>query len=129
MGKKTTTVKKINSTELLVENIVNGMQEVKACEIAVLDMRDIKAAVADYYIICHGTSNTHVAAISCSVEKETLEKLGEKPSHIEGTQNAQWILMDYFSAVVHVFDEKTRGYYRLEDLWADAEIRMVKESA
>lgn len=129
MGKKATTVKKISSAELLVENIVNGMQEVKAREIAILDMRDIRSAVTDYYIICHGTSNTHVEAISRSVEKETREKLGEKPAHIEGVSNAQWILMDYFSAVVHIFDETTRGYYRLEDLWADANIRMVKESA
>jgi len=119
----------MNSAELLVENIVNGMQEVKAREIAVLDMRGINSAVTDYYIICHGTSNTHVEAISRSVEKETLVNLGEKPAHIEGVSNAQWILMDYFSAVVHIFDETTRGYYRLEDLWADANIRLVKESA
>jgi ribosome-associated protein len=125
MGKKL----KQTPTELLVDIIVNGMQEVKAKDIVVLDMKDVRSATTDFYIICNGTSNTHVEAISRSVERETLEKVSEKPSHTEGVQNAQWILMDYFSVVVHIFDEKSREYYRLEDLWADANMRSIKESA
>jgi ribosome-associated protein len=125
MGKKL----KQTPTELLVDIIVNGMQEVKAKDIVVLDMKDVRSATTDFYIICNGTSNTHVEAISRSVERETAEKISEKPSHMEGVQNAQWILMDYFSVVVHIFDEKSREYYRLEDLWADANMRSIKESA
>jgi ribosome-associated protein len=125
MGKKL----KHTPTELLVDIIVNGMQEVKAKDIVVLDMKDVRSAITDFFVICHGTSNTHVEAISRSVEKETIEKLTEKPAHVEGVQNAQWILMDYFSVVVHIFDEKSREYYRLEDLWADANMRFIKESA
>lgn len=125
MGKKL----KQTPTELLVDIIVNGMQEVKAKDIVVLDMKDVRSATTDFYIICNGTSNTHVEAISRSVERETIEKVSEKPSHMEGVQNAQWILMDYFSVVVHIFDEKSREYYRLEDLWADANMRTIKESA
>lgn len=116
------TVKKTKKdyNEVFTETIVDGMQEVKAHNIVVLDMRQIKNATADFFIVCHGTSNTQVTAIARSVEKVTFEQINEKPWHIEGTGNSKWILMDYVNVVVHIFDLETRPFYALEELWADA---------
>lgn len=112
-------------TEVLVDVIVEGMQEIKAYDIQVLDLRNVENAMADFFVICHGTSNTQVEAIARSVEREAQEKLTEKPWHIEGTGNSQWILMDYVNVIVHIFDEPTRPFYALEELWADADFRKI----
>jgi ribosome-associated protein len=85
--------------------------------------------MTDYFVVCHGSSSTQVEAIARSVEKETLLNLGEKPFHVEGKQNSQWILMDYFNVVVHIFNETTRNYYSLEELWADADFTRYEEVA
>jgi len=82
--------------------------------------------MTDYFVICHGNSNTQVQAIAQSVEKETQKTLGDSPWHIEGTRNAKWVLMDYVNVVVHIFDQEARGFYALEDLWADAEMKHIK---
>lgn len=121
--------KKKENTEALLDEIVNGMQEVRAKEIVVIDLRGVDNAMADYFVVCHATSNTQVEAIARSVEKETMVNLGEKPVHTEGKQNAQWILMDYFNIIVHIFGESAREYYALEDLWADAEFTRYEEVA
>lgn len=121
------TAKKANKdySEVLTDAVVNGMQEIKAHDIVVLDMRRIDHAMADFFVICHGTSNTQVEAIARSVEKVTAEQVNEKPWHIEGAGNSKWILMDYVNVVVHIFDLETRPYYALEELWADAETRKI----
>ncbi len=105
------------------------MLEKKAHRVVVLDLRKIASTVADYFIVCHGTSTTQVEAIARSVEEMTTRELSESPSHIEGVSNAQWILMDYFSVVVHIFEEKAREYYDLEELWADASVLPIEARA
>ena len=104
----------------LVETILEGMQDVKAHDIVVLDLRDIPNSVTDYFVICHGDSNTQVEAISRSVIRETVDNLNDKPWHREGMENSQWILIDYVNVVVHVFYKDARPFYDIEGLWADA---------
>lgn len=111
---------KDNDSEILCDTIVEGMQENKAKDIVVLDMRKIIGSVCDFFVICTGDSSTQVDGISTSVVRFTRKALSEKPWRIEGKTNSEWILMDYGNVVAHVFYKDTRGFYDLEDLWADA---------
>ena len=108
-----------NDSQLLCDNIVEGMQENKANDIVVIDLREIDSAVCDFFVICSGDSSTQVDGISSSVARYTRENLSEKPWKIEGKTNSEWILMDYVSVVAHVFYKETRTFYDIEDLWAD----------
>lgn len=110
------------STDVLLTNIIKGIEEVKGNDIEILDLRAIETAVCDYFVICNGTSNTQVNAIVNSVQKTVSKELKDKPWHIEGTDNAEWVLMDYVSIVVHVFQKEIREYYNIEGLWGDAKI-------
>jgi ribosome-associated protein len=114
--------KKTISTDVLLTNIIKGIEEVKGNDIEILDLRAIDTAVCDYFVICNGTSNTQVNAIVNSVQKIVSKELKDKPWHIEGTDNAEWVLMDYVSIVVHVFQKEIREYYNIEGLWGDAKI-------
>ncbi len=125
MTKKTTTKKKDDPAGTLIDSIIFGMEEVKANEITVMDLLKIGHSSTDYFIICHANTGTQVKAISESVEKETIQQANERPLHVEGTQNAKWILMDYGNVVVHVFDKESRSFYDIEELWGDAEIRNI----
>ncbi|WP_196891698.1 ribosome silencing factor [Aureivirga marina] len=113
------------STDELIAVILKGIEEVKGEDIQLLDLRDIENTVCDYFIICSGTSNTHVNAISGSIQKIVSKQLKDKPWHVEGEQNAEWILMDYVNLVVHVFQKQTREFYDLENLWGDAKITNI----
>lgn len=105
--------------------IVKGMEEKKASDIVVMDLRGIKNNVADFFVICSGTSDTQLEAISSAVEEEVLKNNKESPWRSEGKSNRQWILMDYVNVVVHIFLKETREFYGLEDLWGDAKVTHV----
>lgn len=120
--------KKENNTDLLIANIIAGIEEVKGSDIQILDLREIENTVCDYFIICSGNSNTQVNAITQSINKTTSKKLKEKPWHIEGTENAEWVLMDYVSVVVHVFQKHIREFYNIEELWGDAKTTVVESN-
>ena len=109
----------MNSKELS-KIVVQGMQEKKATDIVVIDLRGVKNAVSDYFVICTGTSDTQLDAISESVEKEVYKYTGEFPWHREGKENKEWVLIDYVDVVAHVFKKDKRAFYGLEDLWGDA---------
>ncbi|MFK7787248.1 MAG: ribosome silencing factor [Crocinitomicaceae bacterium] len=109
-----------NDSQLLSETIVEGMQENKAKDIVVLDLREIESSVCDFFVICTGDSSTQVDGISNAIVRHTRKTLSEKPWAMEGQKNSEWILMDYVSVVAHVFYHETRAFYDLEDLWADA---------
>lgn len=111
---------KEDDSQVLCDAIVEGMQENKAKDIVVLDLREIHNAVCDYFVICSGESSTQVDGISSSVMRHTRKELSEKPYSVEGQSNREWILLDYVSVVAHVFYKETRTFYELEDLWADA---------
>ena len=110
---------------MLAEIAIKGMQEKKAKEIVCLDLRNINNAVSDFFVICHGDSNTQVDAIADSVEFEIKKAIGENPWHREGFENAEWILLDYVNVVIHVFQKPQRDFYRIEDLWADAKTAAI----
>lgn len=112
--------KKQVEPDQIVTQVISGIEEVKGQNIEILDLREIENTVCDYFIICDGTSNTQVNAIVNSIQKQVSKNLGEKPWHVEGTENAEWILMDFVSVVVHVFQKHTREFYDIEGLWGDA---------
>jgi ribosome-associated protein len=114
------------SADILSKYIVKGIQEKKGQDVVILDLTGIGNAIADYFIICTGSSDTQVDAISDSVEKEVLEGAKEKPWHREGIQNKEWILLDYVNVVVHIFKTNIRSFYGLEDLWGDADITRIE---
>ena len=112
--------KKLAGTDQLITQIIRGIEEVKGKDIEILDLRDIENTVCDYFIICNGTSNTQVNAIVNSVQKSVSKALKEKPWHVEGSDNSEWVLMDYVHVVVHVFQKHIREFYDIEGLWGDA---------
>lgn len=120
--------KKIVNSDLLITEIVRGIEDVKGENITILDLREIENTVCDYFIICEGNSNTQVSAVSGSIQKIVSKSLKDKPWHVEGESNAEWILLDYVNIVVHVFQKQVREFYNLEGLWGDAKITNIKSS-
>jgi len=118
---------KKSADQLLVDTVVEGIQEVKGKDITILDLRGIHNRVCDYYVICQADSSTQVNAIAGSVEVMVKKKIGERPYHSEGFQNSEWILVDYVTVVVHIFQSEVRDFYNLESLWADAEITRIPD--
>jgi ribosome-associated protein len=111
----------------LADLVVRGMQDKKASDIVVLNLKHLKNAVADYFVICSATSDTQLDAIARSVEEEVEKSTGQMPWQSEGRQNREWVLLDYVDVVVHVFLRDRRSFYALEELWGDAEISFIEE--
>jgi len=118
--------KKTDGVNKLIEKIIVGISDVKGLNIEMIDLRKIENRICDFYIICSGSSNTHVSAILESVKKKISKSLKEKPSHTEGEENAEWILLDYINVVVHIFQEKVREFYKIEELWGDCKVNMIQ---
>ena len=117
--------KKTVGLNSLIEKIVIGITDVKGQDIEMIDLRKIENRICDFYIICSGSSNTHVSAILDSVKKKVSKSLKEKPSHTEGEENAEWILLDYINVVVHIFQKKVRDFYKIEELWGDCKTNII----
>ena len=117
--------KKNVSADDLIAVILKAVDEVKAENIEILDLREIENTVCDYFIVCTGTSNTHVNAISGIIQKQVGKIIQEKAWHVEGEGTAEWILLDYVNVVVHVFQKHIREYYDIESLWGDAKITSI----
>ena len=120
--------KENRNADQLITTIIGGIEEVKGNEITILDLREIENTVCDYFIICEGTSNTQVNAIVNSIQKQVSKTLKDKPWHVEGADNAEWVLMDYVNVVVHVFQKHIREYYDIESLWGDAKTTQIETS-
>ena len=114
--------------KLLIEKIIEAIQDTKGEDIKLLDLTKIENSAADYFIICSANSNTQVNAIAGNIEKKVRNELKNRPWHVEGTENAMWILVDYISVVVHIFQKNIREFYDLEDLWSDAQITSIDEN-
>ena len=104
-----------NSSQSLLEEIIQLAFEKKAQDLILLDLRGL-SYLSDYFIVCNGTSEPQVKAIVDNIRKGT----SFKPKHLEGYTNKKWVLLDYFEIIVHVFDEQGRNYYAIENIWADA---------
>ena len=108
--------------------IVEAIQDKKGQQIVTIDLSEVENSICDYFIICHGESTTQVGAIAESIEKKMKEKAQTRAHHVEGLQNSQWVLLDYFDILVHVFQEDYRSFYRLEELWADGKVTRIEET-
>jgi len=113
-------------SEPIVQAILKGMLEKKAKDPVVLRFGRLNTAVCDAFVICHGTSRTQIEAIADAVVVEVKKERNEPPWHKEGFENAEWILIDYSSVVVHIFQDSRRNFYNLEQLWGDAKIEKIK---
>ena len=120
--------KENNNSDALISTILEGIEDVKGKEIKILDLREIENTVCDYFIICEGNSNTQVNAIVGAVQKKVSKTLKDHPWHVEGSENAEWVLMDYVNVVVHVFQKHIRQYYDIESLWGDAKTTIIETS-
>ena len=109
-----------SSEDALISNIITGIENVKGLDVRLLDLRDIENTVCNYFVVCSGSSNTHVNAIVSAIQKTVSKELKEKPFHTEGSDNAELVLIDYVNIVVHVFQKHIREYYNIEELWGDA---------
>jgi ribosome-associated protein len=114
------------NAKALTDVVIEGLQEIKGQEILRMDLRQVSGAITDYFIICTGTSDKHVQALAESV-LITAKKTGEIPHNREGMQAGEWVLIDYVNVVVHIFLREKRNFFRLEDLWGDAEFEQIVE--
>jgi len=122
------TIKSNNFTQIdqLISQIIKGIEEVKGNDTTILDLREIENTVCNYFVICNGTSNTQVNAIVNSIQKTVSKSLKDKPWHVEGSENAEWVLIDYVNVVVHVFQKHIREFYDIEGLWGDAKTTTIE---
>jgi ribosome-associated protein len=119
-------VKKVKSaSEMLASIVEEGIFEKLGEDVVQIDLRKIKNAVADFFIVCHGKSRAQVEAIADSVQMEVKKAVGINVWKKEGFENAEWILLDYVDVVVHIFQEGNRRFYKLEELWADADTKLI----
>jgi ribosome-associated protein len=119
--------KRPDEAEVLLDNIVKGIFEKKGQNVLKIDLRKLETRIADYFVICHGSSVTQVDSICDSVDDTVRLGTGEKPMHIEGLDNCFWVLLDYGNVIVHIFLEEYRNFYSLESLWADASIKIMED--
>jgi ribosome-associated protein len=120
--------RKGGDSKKLCDAIVKGMQEKKAIDILVMDLRKVKNAVADFFVICSGGSDKQLDAIADSVDEEVYKTVKENPWHVEGKNNKEWMLLDYFDVVAHIFRKDKREFFALEKLWGDAEMTEIEDS-
>jgi ribosome-associated protein len=114
--------KELINSEKLSEIVVEGMKERKAQNIVLMDLREVKNAIADFFVICTGTSETQIDAISESIEEFVFKQAQQEVWHKEGKENKEWILLDFVDVVANVFKKSTREFYLLEQLWGDAKL-------
>lgn len=117
----------MNETQLLLDNIIEGIKEKKGKNITVIDLTKLEGLTYGYFVICEGDSTTQVNAIADSVKDFVRKNIRVKPFASDGYQNSQWIAFDYGEILVHVFLRETREYYKLESLWSDARITEIKD--
>jgi len=122
MAKKNPTLKKLHST------ILSSIEDKMGKDIVSIDLRKVENAVASYFIICHGDSNTHATAIADWVAENVENELDERVWKVQGKENSEWIILDYGSIVLHVFQRPFRHHYNLEELWADGVLTTVQEA-
>lgn len=114
-------------SDFLAEMAVKGMEEKKGKKIIKIDLKGVNAAVADFFIICHGDSDKQVQALARSVEEVIQKNAQDKPISREGEELGRWILLDYADIVVHIFLGELRDFYSLEDLWSDGEFTTYED--
>lgn len=115
------------SYEQQQELIIDALQNLKAQNIIHLDFAKLENAPCKSFLICEGTSTTHVSAIAQSVERKLREVIKERPRSNEGAQMAEWVLLDYFDIIIHIFLPEVRQKFDLEGLWGDAKLTTIQD--
>lgn len=122
--------KKAKTTSISLANLaIEGIFDKKGEDVVRIDFRKMHNAVADFFVICHGNSPAQVEAIADSVEMTVKKNTGQHVWKKEGFENAEWVLLDFVDVVVHIFQGDTRKFYRLEELWADADVKAIETPA
>jgi ribosome-associated protein len=116
------------SARQLADAAVEALQDKKGLKIVIMDLRKLRGAITDYFVICSATSDKHAQALSDTVWEQLRVQYQDKPMNVEGRTKGEWILMDYVNIVVHVFTEEHRRFYDIESLWGDAEITHVAQT-
>ena len=119
--------KTANLSTYLSEIAIHGIQEKKGHDIVRLDLRELNTSVSDFFVVCSGTSDTQIEAIADSVDKEVWESGKIHVHAVEGKANREWILMDYYDVIVHVFLKDKRAFFKLEELWGDAKFTVIPD--
>lgn len=114
--------------EKVVHKIIEALENHKAHKIVKIDLRKIENCFCSFFVICHGTSGTHIAGLTNAVEEKVREELDEKPFHIEGLNTSRWVVIDYGDIIVHIFERELREYYQLEDFWADGITEVIPDA-
>ena len=115
------------NTEQKRKLIIEAIHEKKGHQVISIDLKEVENSICDYFIICHGESVTQVGAIAESIERKLKTDAGIRAHHVEGLKNNQWVLLDYFDILVHVFQEEYRSFFKLEELWADGKVELMEE--
>ncbi len=105
---------------MIIDIVIESIIEKKGNNIIVMDFCEHNGLLFDNFIICHGNSSVHIEAIVDNILYTLKKKKKLLPLHIEGRNNKEWVLMDYGDIIIHIFDKKSRDFFNLEDLWADA---------
>lgn len=113
---------RLNKNSKIFKTIIKAIQEKKGENIVSLDLRKIHEAVADFFIICQASNQPQIRAITDFVEDEVKKKCGESPYHYEGKENMHWVILDYVNIVVHIMMPEQRKFYKLEEMWSDANL-------
>jgi len=117
----------LNPTELALKTIVEAIQDKKGKNVCSLDLTGVGTSICDHFVICNADSTPNVLAIADNIEEEMLVKCNTRVLRQQGKENAFWIIMDYSDIVVHIFQTEYREFYRLEDLWADAQKKVYED--
>jgi ribosome-associated protein len=120
--RKRNSVTRLTRNTKIFKTIIHAIHQKKGEKTVSLDLRKIPEAVADFFVICQASNTTQVKAICDFIEKQVKDECGEQPFRHEGQKTAQWILIDYVNVVVHVMHQDTRKFYKLEDMWSDAQL-------
>ncbi len=123
----TSSSNKTADSKKLIEAITEGLLEKKAKDIVILDVRNL-TPLTDFFVVCHGTSDTQIRALANSVHEKVKEETGENPWKKEGMEARNWVILDYVNIVVHIFSEEKRDYYGIERMWNDAVVTEVADA-
>ncbi|MBN8665244.1 MAG: ribosome silencing factor [Chitinophagales bacterium] len=121
--RKKGTVLRINRNSKVFKTIIRAIQDKKGEHIVSLDLRKVAEAAADFFIVCEATSTTQIKAIIDHVDNQMRLECAEAPYRQEGYKGMQWVLLDYVNIVVHVMHPESRKFYKLEEMWSDADLQ------
>ena len=122
LKKRKKSIARLNKNSKIFKTIIKAIQEKKGEYIVSLDLRKIHEAVADFFVICQANNQPQIRAITDFVEEEVRRKCHESPYHYEGKENMHWVILDYVNVVVHIMMPEQRKFYKLEEMWSDADL-------